>query len=132
MWTEVASAAQTSFTEHLSRAALAAGEKGRGSAVKPVGRGKTPHGAGCADYAEDPYMHAMGGVGRVPCPADELGYQGPTEPHETDDPAAVQVRPQGNDERKPLERPAAAAQVALEPVQLEAGEREEDHLLARD
>ncbi len=76
-------------------------------------------------------MCPVGGVGRVPRPADKLGHEGDAEPDETDDPAAVQVRPQRHEERKELKRAAAAAEVPLEPVQLEAGEGKRDHLCAR-
>ncbi len=73
----------------------------------------------------------MGRVAAIPRPAQQLGNQRHPEPDEADDPATVEIGPQHHHQGKELEGAAAAGQVSLQPVELQAGQKERDHLGTR-
>ena len=80
------------------------------------------------DDGQEPHVLAVGGVAAIPRPGQELGPDRHPEPDEADHPTAVEVGPQHHHEWKELERPAASREVSLQPVELEAGQKERDHL----
>ena len=64
-------------------------------------------------------------------PVDGLDERRDPDRHQSEEEATVQVGPGDHHERQPVDRARLAAEVAIEPEQLEAREGEGDHLRAR-
>ena len=96
--------------------------------AQPVRSGEHCHDRSHADDREVAHVGFVSGIRAIPGPHHELRDKGDAQPREPNDPAAVQVGPHGHHERKEGERAAPAAEVPVQPVELEAAEREGDHL----
>ena len=64
-------------------------------------------------------------------PVHGLDERRDTDRHQAEKESAMQVRPRDHHEREPVDRSRFAAEVAVEPQHLEAGEGERDHLRTR-
>ena len=99
--------------------------------AEPVRSGEHRHRRRGGDDAQELQVRPVSGVSSVPRPHHGLRGDGDAEPDEPDDPATVEIGPQRHHKREVQEHPAASAEIGLQPVQLEARERERDHLRAR-
>jgi len=99
--------------------------------AQPMWGGEHRHHGSSGDDREEPNVRFVRRVGAIPGPHDKFRDKCDAEPRETDDPAAVKVGPDSHHQGKEGERTAAAAEIPLQPVKLEAAESEGDHLRPR-
>ena len=96
--------------------------------AEAVGRGEHRHQRSGGDDGQESDVRLVRRVMAIPCPADQLGDQRHPQPGEADHPTSVQVGPDRHHQGKEVEGATAAAEVTLDPVQLEAAQGERDHL----